>query len=137
MSLVLGLGTFTVVQAMALRDSAKIQRDIYAAIEGAARKPGDPKAVVLAPRFIAVYGSVPAMREIGSWVHDWRRPRLDLSDDVLFLRDIRGRDTMLRTQLPDRRFFRLQRDSLSPFLFLMPLAGGDAIPLTALRTNGP
>lgn len=136
MSLVLGLGTFTLVHAMALREQAKIQRGVYAAIEGAARKPGDPKAVVLTPWFFAVVGSIPAMRDVGSWVHDWRRPQLDLSDDVLFLRDVRGGESVLRSQLPDRRFFRIQRDSRSPFLMLVPLAGGEAIPLTALGTTG-
>jgi hypothetical protein len=72
------------------------------------------------------------MRDVGSWVKDWRRPRLDLSDDVLFLRDGRGVESALRSQLPDRRFFHLEGDSRSPFLKLVPLAGGETIPLTAL-----
>jgi dolichyl-phosphate-mannose-protein mannosyltransferase len=135
-SLVLGLGTFMLVHSMALRDSAKIQRTVYAAIEGAARKPGDPKAVVLAPSFAAVVESIPAMRDVGSWVYDWRRPRLDLSDDVLFLRDVRAAEGGLRAQFPDRRFFRIRRDDQSPFLMLAPLAGGEPIPLTGFGTTG-
>jgi hypothetical protein len=120
---------------MALRDSATIQRTVYAAIEGAARKPGDSKAVVLAPSFAAVVESIPAMRDVGSWVYDWRRPRLDLSDDVLFLRDVRAAEGGLQAQFPDRRFFRIRRDDGSPFLMLAPLAGGEPIPLTALGTT--
>jgi hypothetical protein len=135
MSLVLGLGTFTLVQAMALRNSAKIQRDVYATLEGAARKPGDSKAVVLAPSFGTIVESIPAMRDVGSWVYEWRRPRLDLSDDVLFLRDRTGGESVLRRQFPDRRFFRIQLDSRWPFLMLAPLPGGEAIPLTALGTT--
>jgi hypothetical protein len=135
MSLVLGLGTFTIVQSMALRDSAKIQRDVYTTLERAARQPGDPKAVVLAPWFFALVESIPAMRDLGTWVHDWRRPQLDLSDDVLFLRDVGASESAIRNQFPDRRFFRIQLDSRSPFLLLVPLAGGDAIPLTTLGTT--
>jgi hypothetical protein len=87
---------------------------------------------VLAPTLFSVIDSIPALRDVGSWVHDWRRPRLDLGDDVLFLRDVREGEPALRRQFPDRRFFRLQHDSQSPFLVLVPLAGGAAIPLTAL-----
>ena len=54
MSLVLGLGTFTLVHSTSMRDSAGIQRNIYAVLEGAARKPGDSKAVVLSPSFSAI-----------------------------------------------------------------------------------
>jgi hypothetical protein len=132
MALVLGLGTFTVVHSLALRDSAKIQQRVYAAIEGAARKPGDPKAVVFGPTFSAIVASIAAMRDVGSWVKDWRRPRLDLSDDVLFLRDVGGVESALRSQFPDRRFFHLEGDNRSPFLKLVPQGGGEAIPLTAL-----
>jgi hypothetical protein len=73
----------------------------------------------------AITNAVPVFRETGTWVHDWRRPQLDLSDDVLFLRDVPGGETVLRQQLPGRRFFRVQRDSRSPDLVLTPLAGGE------------
>jgi len=133
-SLVLGLGTFTLVHSLALRRSAMIQRVIYATLEGAVRHSGDPKAIVLGPSFAAVVETIPARRDLGSWVKEWRRPRLDLSDDVLFLRDVRGVEDVVRGLFPDRRFFRIQRDSRSPFLMLAPLAGGESIPLVALGT---
>jgi dolichyl-phosphate-mannose-protein mannosyltransferase len=136
MSLVLGLGTFTLVQSMALRDSAEGQQRVYDALEGAAQQPGDPKAVVLVPQFSAIREAIPAMRNVGSWVYEWRRPRLDLSDDVLFLRDFRADENVLRSQFPDRRFFRVQADGRSPFLLLVPLAGGEAVPLTSLGVTG-
>src|SRR5207342_2018292 len=109
MPLVFGLGTFTLMQAMELREQALVQRTVYEAIESAARKPGDSRAVVLTPWFFAITSAIPDMRERGSWVHDWRRPQLDLSDDVLFLRDVRGGEEFLRGQLPGRRFFRVAR----------------------------
>lgn len=132
MPLVLGLGTFTLVQVMALREQAVIQRTVYEVIESAARKPGDPKAVVLTPWLFAITSAIPSMRDRGSWVHDWRRPQLDLSDDVLFLRDVRGGEEILRGQLPGRRFFRVARGAGSPYLTLVPLAGGAPIPLAGL-----
>lgn len=136
-ALVLGLGTFTLMQALALRDQARIQRDVYAAIEMAVRDPGGRKAVVLTPWFFAVTSSVPAMRDLGTWVHDWRRPRLDLSDAVLFLRNDPRVESALRSQFPDRRFFRLQRVDGWSSLALVPLDGGEPIRLVALPVSAP
>jgi hypothetical protein len=135
-SLVVGLGTFMLVQAMALREQANVQRTVYAAIEGAVRDTSGRKAIVLTPWLFAVVGSVPALRDIGTWVHDWRRPRIDWSDDVMLLRDAPGVQAALRARFPDRRFFRIHRDAGTPFLVLVPLDGGQTIPLTALPTTG-
>jgi hypothetical protein len=123
-TLVIALGTFTVMQSLALREQARVQQTIYDTIESAVAGPGG-KAVVLTPWMFAITNAVPVFRETGTWVHDWRRPQLDLSDDVLFLRDVPGGETVLRQQLPGRRFFRVQRDSRSPDLVLTPLAGGE------------
>jgi hypothetical protein len=76
------------------------------------------------------------MRAVGTWVHDWRRPQLDLSDDVLFLRDAPGIAGALQAQLPDRKFFRIQGETRWPVLQLVPLGGGAPIPLTGLSTAG-
>lgn len=136
-ALVLGLGTFTLVQALALRDQAAIQRTVYGTMESAVRTPGEAKAVVLTPWFFAITSAVPRMRDTGSWVHDWRRPQLGLDDDVLFLRDVRGgAEATLRDQLPGRRFFRVARDPRGPYLTLVPLSGGAPIPLPALGEAG-
>ena len=131
-ALVLGLGTFTAVQALALRGQAQVQRDIYDAIEDAVRDPGGGKAVVLAPHFLSIVDAVPALRQIGTWVHDWRRPEPDWSDNLLFLRDDWRAETSLRHYFPDRRFFRLHSDARRKLLVLTPLDGGEARPLTAL-----
>ena len=134
-SLVLGLGTFSVLHALALRDQAAIQRDLYGAIEGAVHEPGGRKAIVLTPWFFSIVRSVPAMREVGTWVHDWRRPRLDLSDDVLFLRNAPGVESGLRRQFSNRRFFRLQPVDTPPFLALVPLGGGTPIGVWTTRRH--
>jgi Dolichyl-phosphate-mannose-protein mannosyltransferase len=132
----IGLGIFTLVHALALRNQAEMQRDVYAAIEGAVHETGGQKAFVLAPWFYAVTGTVTTMRDLGSWVHDWRRPRLDLSDDVIFLRDT-PEAAALRTRFPDRRFFRLQRLESFPTLVLVPLDGGSPIKLPGLPAAEP
>ncbi len=132
-SLALGLGTFTVVQALALRRQSEIQRTLYSAIERGVRDPDGRKAVVLAPWFFAVVNAQPDMREIGTWVHDWRRPRLNLEDDVLFLRDAQGTVESVRDSLRDRRFFRLVPLSEAPFLALVPFDGGSPKPLDLSR----
>jgi hypothetical protein len=130
--LTLGLGIFSIVQALALREQALVQHTVYRVIEDAARKGTGAKAVVLTPWFYGITSAIPRMRETGSWVHDWRRPQLDLSDDVLFLRDVRGAEAVLRAQLPGRQFFRIARQAGSPYLTLVPLAGGEPVPLTDL-----
>jgi hypothetical protein len=132
-TMVIALGTFTGMQALALREQASVQRTIYDSIEAAVTAPGGGKAVVLTPWMFAITSAVPVFRETGTWVHDWRRPRLDLSDDVLFLRDVPGAEAALQQQLPGRRFFRVQRDPRSPDLVLTPLAGGQPTILSFIR----
>ena len=128
-ALALGLGTFTFVQGCALRQQAAIQQTVYEAIERGVRDSAGRRAVVLGPWFFAVSNAYPDMREMGTWVHDWRRPRLDLDDEVLFLRDVPGTEPALRSTLGDRRFFRLQLLRDAPFVMLVPLDGGPARPL--------
>jgi hypothetical protein len=129
LALVIGLGTFTFVQATALRRQAAIQRSIYDAVARGVRDPGGRRAVVLTPWFFAIVNAQPDMREIGTWVHDWRRPRLDLQDDILFLRDAPETAPALRSRFPDRRFYRIAMLRDAPFLVLVPLDGGAATPL--------
>jgi dolichyl-phosphate-mannose-protein mannosyltransferase len=124
LALVIGLGTFTFMQASALRRQAAIQRSIYDAVARGVRDPGGRRAVVLTPWFFAVSNAQPDMREIGTWVHDWRRPRIDLQDDVLYLRDVPETLPALRSRFPDRRFFRIAVLRDAPFLVLVPLDGG-------------
>jgi len=132
-TMVIALGTFTGVHALALREQATVQQLVYDSIESAVTGPHGGKAVVLAPWMFAITSAVPVFRETGTWVHDWRRPQLDLSDDVLFLRDVPGGEAVLQRQLPGRRFFRVQRDPRSPDLVLTPLAGGEPTILSFIR----
>lgn len=128
-ALAVGLGTFTFVQAAALRHQAVIQRDVYRAIEREAAGEGGRPAVVLAPWLFAIVNAHPGLREIGTWVHDWRRPMLNLEDEILFLRDVPAAEAALRAQFPGRRFFRLVPLGAAPFLVLVPLDGGAPRPL--------
>ena len=129
-ALAIGLGTLTCVQGAALRRQATIQRDVYRAIEREVADPGGRPAVVLAPWFFAIVNAHPDLRGIGTWVHDWRRPMLNLEDETLFLRDVPAVEAALRAQLPGRRFFRLVPLREAPFLVLVPLDGGAARPLS-------
>jgi hypothetical protein len=124
LSLGLALGTFTLVEASALRRQAAVQAAVYRAIEQGVVDPSGRKAVVLAPWFFAVVNAEPDLAEIGTWVHDWRRPQLDLDDDVLILRDVASTESAVRRRFPERRFFRLALSRETPFLSLVPLDGG-------------
>ncbi len=128
-ALTLGLGTFTLLEASALRQQARLQRDIYQAVERAVHDSAGRRAVMLTPWFFAVVNAFPDMRELGTWVHDWRRPRVDLEDRVLYLRDVPEVEPALRTTFRDRSFFRLQLLAASPFVLVVPLDGDSPRPL--------
>ena len=108
LALVIGLGIFNVIHALALQEQARIQRDIYAWIERSVYEPAGRKVVVLAPQFAAIWIHMPWMRQLGTQVFEWRRPRLDLSDDVLILHDRTGVEPWLRERMPERRFYRIE-----------------------------
>lgn len=129
LALVVGLGIFNVGHALALRDQARVQQDIYAWIDRAAGEPGKGKATVLAPQFAEIWSRVPWMREVGTWVFEWRRPRLDLSDDVLLVHDRPGVEAWLRDRLPERRVFRIELLEEAPYARLRPPDAGAPIPL--------
>ena len=129
LAITVGLGTVTVVQAIALRSQAQLQHSIYRAVERGVHDPGGRRAVVLTPWFFAIVNARPDMSALGTWVHDWRRPDLALDEDVLYLRDAPAAEPALRSMFPDRRFFRLQPIRTAPFLLLIPLDGGAPMPL--------
>jgi hypothetical protein len=68
------------------------------------------------------------MRDLGTQVFEWRRPRLDLSDDVLILHDRTGVEAWLRERMPQRRFYRIELREEAPYALLRPLDAGPAIP---------
>ena len=127
-ALVMGLGIFSVVHAVALQGQAGIQRDIYAWIDRSVREPAGKKVVVLAPQFAAIWIHMPWMRDLGTQVFEWRRPRLDLSDEVLILHDRTGVEAWLRERMPQRRFYRIELREEAPYALLRPLDAGLAIP---------
>ncbi len=120
-AVVVGLGLFNTTHALALRAQAGIQQSVYGWIEDQVRDPRGTRAVVLAPRFDVTWLHIPALAPIGTWVHEWRRPRLDLSDEVLILHDGPEVEAPLRRQFPDRRFYRLRLWRGTPYVDLVPL----------------
>ena len=125
----IGLPIVTVMQGLALRQQADVQRIVYTAVDRAVGGPGSPRAVVISPWFFSIVNAYPDLAATGTWVHDWRRPTLDLSDDVLYLRDVPGTEPLLRRSFPDRRFYRLQPLRQPPYVVIVPLAGGQPQPL--------
>lgn len=128
LALFIGLGIFNVLHALALQEQARIQRDIYAWIDRSVYEPSGKKAVVLAPQFAAIWIQVPWMRQLGTQVFEWRRPRLDLSDDVLILHDRIGVEAWLRERMSERRLFRIELRPEAPYAQLRPLDAGSPIP---------
>lgn len=129
LAIVVGLGIFSVGHAFGLRDQARVQRDIYDWIERGVQEAGRDRAVVLAPQFAEIWSRVPWMREVGTWVFEWRRPRLDLTDGVLIVHDRPGVESWLRERLPDRRIFRIGLLDETPYAILTGLHGGAPVPL--------
>jgi Dolichyl-phosphate-mannose-protein mannosyltransferase len=120
-TLVLGLGTFNVWQALALHKEASIQKQIYGFIESSLEKNHVEKAVVIAPQFWVIWESIPEFRNIGTWVREWRKPKPDFSDRTLILFDVPRSEAALRKKFPDRVFFRLDTQERPPFLKLKPI----------------
>ena len=127
-ALTLGLGIFNLTHALALREQASVQSAIYGWIDRNVYVPDGRKAVVLAQQFGATWFHIPGMPQIGTWVFEWRRPLLDLSDDVLILHDRPGTEELLRAKFPDRRFYRILVLAQAPHLVLVPLNGGPPVP---------
>ncbi|MEX2224719.1 MAG: glycosyltransferase family 39 protein [Candidatus Rokuibacteriota bacterium] len=127
-ALTLGLGIFNLTHALALREQASIQSAIYGWIDRHVHAPDGPKAVVLAPQFGATWFHIPGMPQIGTWVFEWRRPLLDLSDDVLILHDGPGIEELLRPKFSDRRFYRILVLAQAPHVVLVPLDGAPPVP---------
>ncbi|HKZ06997.1 MAG TPA: glycosyltransferase family 39 protein [Methylomirabilota bacterium] len=130
-AIVVALGIFNAGHAFGLRDQARVQRDVYEWIERGVRESGEGRAVVLAPQFAEIWSRVPWMREVGTWVFEWRRPRLDLTEDVLIVHDRPGVEDWLRERTPDRRLFRIRLLEEMPYALLTSAHGGAPVPLCA------
>ena len=113
--------TFFSIHAWAMRESARLQVELYEALEAAVPAQARP-AVVLAPEFNAVWKRNAVYEKRGTWVFEWRRPRPDLSDDVLVLADGPGLEESVRRAFPERHFFRMAPVSDGRPFELQPLS---------------
>jgi hypothetical protein len=134
-TLTIGLGIFNLTHALALREQASVQSAIYGWIDQSLYDSNGGRAVVLAQSFGATWFHVPGMAQIGTFVYEWRRPLLDLSDDVLMLHDRPGVEQSVRSKFPDRRIYRLLVLREPPYVVLMPLTGGVPIPWPSTSTS--
>jgi len=114
---VLSLGTFNVQNGLSLRQYVQPQHHVYTAIQERIKG----KAVLLAPMFVKIWAAKPVYRGMGGWVYEWRRPRPDLQDDVLILRDFRGAYAHLKPKFPKRTFYRVRPLRFPPFMKIFPI----------------
>jgi hypothetical protein len=114
-----GLGVFNFWNSRAMRIQTTIHREIHGLIQGAERQP----ALVFAPQYFQVIRSVPKWFATSSWVFEWPRPRPDLSDPVLIVRDLAGVRAEVRSLFPHRTAYELRLlDPVNPpHLGLVPL----------------
>jgi hypothetical protein len=133
----IGLPIFTAKQGLALRQQAEVQKVIFYAIERKVLRSANDRAVVLAPNFAGIWSAYPQLAAIGTWVYDWPRPQLDLSDDILYLRDVEAAVPELRHLLPDRHFYRLQPVGAFPYVMVIPLDEGEPRPLIDVQNAPP
>lgn len=136
-ALAIGLGIFNVTQALALREQAGIQSAVYGWIESSVYDASRPEAVVLAPQFGATWLHIPGMARVGTWVFEWRRPRLDLADEVLILHDRPGVEEEVRRMFSSRRLYRLLVLIQAPYVVLVPLDGGPPTPWLPATGGAP
>lgn len=103
-------GTFSLWQARFLHDQALIHLATYTMVEGVSERP----AVVLVPRYSAVWNATPEFRRRGTWVFEWRRPHPGLSEDVLLVHDEPGALEAVRGTFPERAVYRLAPNGKAP-----------------------
>jgi hypothetical protein len=127
-ALMLGLGIFNLTHALALREQAGIQSAVYGWIDRSVHDPTGRKVIVLAPQFGATWVHIPGMAQIGTWVFEWRRPLVDLSDDVLLLHDGPGVEQWAIGKFPEQRLYRLLLLPQAPYAALVSLNGGPVVP---------
>jgi hypothetical protein len=119
-ALVLGLGVFNVWEARALNRQAWIQSTIYGAIEKGVAAGTHNRAVVLVPKYGDVWENHPPFKKIGCWLWEWRRPRPDLADRILLVRDAPGAAAAMKARFPDRPQFRFSRIDRPPYFVIKP-----------------
>lgn len=106
---------FSVWSTVPLANQASMQDDIYEIVESRAeRRP----AIVLAPKFAALWTARRDWARNGSWIFEWRRARADLSESVLILKDGPAAHETARAAFPDRAIYRL---TVGPDGLAMPL----------------
>ena len=80
--------------------------------------------IAAAPPYSALWQSIPAYRELGTWMFAWRRPAPDGSDRVLVLLDRPGEDAEVRAAYPDRALYRLLRTQQPPYMRVVEASDG-------------
>jgi hypothetical protein len=114
---------FNVQSLSGLRAQAQIHDTLVGGVERELDRLGVGRAIVLAPRYIHVWHSIPVFRERSTFVYDWPRPTPDGAGPVVFLTLPRTPAQVadaLRTW-PDRAIFVLQLMEEWPYLRLAPL----------------
>jgi hypothetical protein len=103
-------GTFTLWQARFLHDQASIHLATYGMVEDVPERP----AVVLVPRYSAVWHATPEFRRRGTYVFEWRRPHPGLSEEILLVHDEPGALEAVRGTFPERALYRLAPHGRTP-----------------------
>lgn len=105
-ALTLGVLPFTLVQLNALHNQARVQEVVHEFVASSIERPEGTRCVVLVPPFNRVWRAVPELARVGTWVHEWPRPRPDLQDEMLFLMDAEGSQEIAAEQFPERPIYR-------------------------------
>jgi hypothetical protein len=105
-ALTLGLVPFSLVHLNALHNQARVQEVVREFIASSIERPEGTKCIVLVPPFNRVWRAVPELARVGTWVHEWQRPRPDLQDEIIFLMDAEGSAEIAAKQFPERALYR-------------------------------
>lgn len=125
--LIVALGAVNLVSFVGLRQQADIQEEIYGRIDALVQA-DTSKAIVLAPKFDAIWRRDTTFTSIGSWVWDWRRPRPDYNENVMILYDLPGIEARVREVFPDRRLYRVVVRNTGTDFDVVPVAEAQATP---------
>ena len=114
---------FNVHSLSALHRQSQIHTNIFGAIEAQLDRFQTNRALIFAPRYLAVWSNIEPFRASGTYVYDWPRPNPDGSDRAVFVSgDRTGEEIQLALQAwPERTPFVLRTSQEPPWVRLVEL----------------
>jgi 4-amino-4-deoxy-L-arabinose transferase-like glycosyltransferase len=110
---------FVFINWRGLRSQASLHQSTYDFVDGGISyflgPESEAKVIVLVGQYIGYAAVLPDFQEAGTYVYEWRIPRPDHSERVIFLRDDPTTLDKVRSTFPDRKLIRMKPSQKAPY----------------------